>query len=564
MRAVTDIITRRQPAARRWHGWGYWVLLATACAVFLVMNLLTTLKEDDLAYSLVEGAWTPVASLADVLRSFGTHYIHSNGRLADLVAMLYCGLLGKMAFNVCNTLVFGSMLHLISVLATGRRSLLAVSLALAAVGTCYPVPGETMLWLAGSCNYMWAITASLLLVYGMRQADGRMGWGGDLLLAVGAFIAGAFNEATSFGFLLGLVLYYAFNRRRFSRAVLWALAGYSLGVALIVSSPGAWSRAAGGGIVYDLSLADLLSSRWFIFHEKMWRFYLPVLALALGLLALLSRRGSDVRQCVWTYLLIALALVMFVLGITHERAYAPLVTVALMIVIVVAHRLLDRWPWLRVAVVAVALALGAFTFMRGVKMLREYKAFDDAVIAGVVQAQDQAVLRERVFPGYSRFVKPMNFQSSHFFAHELIYRAYYGKTNVQFVGDSVYTRYHEGRLLDGAARLAMRCDRDGVVDSVMAVPGQDYMAVVLHADTLPCSFQTARYYLTSSDAGMTARERARREDYGLMTDYNPQGFYPLRYKGLNLLIFPLIDAHTSRIVFPVELGLDAPEASLVP
>ena len=63
---------------------------------------------------------------------------------------------------------------------------------------------------------------------------------------------------------------------------------------------------------------------------------------------------------------------------------------------------------------------------------------------------------------------------------------------------------------------------------------------------------------------MTEHEMKRRTDYGLVTDYNPQGFFPLRYQGHTLLIFPKLDRQTSHIVFPVALGLGAPEVTLTP
>jgi hypothetical protein len=110
-------------SVRRYHDAAYWALMIAACAVFLVMNVLTTIKEDDMAYSLIEGEWVPVHTLLDVLRSHANHFADANGRTANLVAALFCGLLGKTVFNICNTIVFGLMGHLLSLLTAGRRSL---------------------------------------------------------------------------------------------------------------------------------------------------------------------------------------------------------------------------------------------------------------------------------------------------------------------------------------------------------------------------------------------------------------------------------------------------------
>ena len=226
--------------------------------------------------------------------------------------------------------------------------------------------------------------------------------------------------------------------------------------------------------------------------------------------------------------------------------------------------MLGKWPWARGGAIAVCLALAAFTAIRGIGVLSAYKAYDDQTVAEIRQAPDQAILLQRQFGGYSRFVKPMNYISTEFFGHEVVYCAYYGKDNVQFVSDSVYCRYHSGRLLDGASPLPMTSAHEALADSVWTVDGQDYMAILLHVDTIPHTPQTARYYMSQPSSDMTPAERQRRANYGLVTDYNPKGFYPLMYQGHCLLIAPLPDSSTSRMVFPLEYGSDPAELCLTP
>ncbi len=539
----------------RWHDVAYWGLLVVAFAVMLVMNALTTFKEDDLAFTLIEGVWTPVRSFADLLQSHLTHYTGTNGRLADLVPELFGGLLGKTAFNVINALMFVLMAHLVSLLATGRRSLLGLSSFLTVVGTCYPVPGETMLWMAGSANYMWAITLSLALVLALKRAQGKpLGWGMALVWLLFGFVAGGFNEATSLGFLGGLMLFYAFNHRLFDRRVVVTLMGYALGIMLIASSPGAWNRMA-TDIALNLSPDDMLSSRWHIFMEKMWRFYLPLLAAAVGVFLLLRRRDRAViRQSVWTYVLVCSAAVMFALGLNHERAYAPLVTVAAIIVIQVVDFLLaGRWQRLRLLAVIALLGLCAFTYARGIIRLSQYKAYNEQVEREIAGAPGQAILLERQFDRYSRFIKPMNYMSTNYFGHEVIYRAYYGKENVQFVNDSVYHRYHEGRLLDGAQIWPMTAKNPDITGDVLRIPRQDYIAVTLRLDTLPATPQTARYSFEKAETALSQEELQRRQDYGLTTAYEPKGFFPLEYQGQRYLILPVPDSTITQIEIPMDI-----------
>jgi hypothetical protein len=541
----------------------YWGLLVVAFAVMLVMNVLTPFKEDDMGFTLIEGVWTPVRSLGDFLQSHLTHYSGTNGRLADLVPELFAGLLGKPLFNVFNAAVFAIMAHLVTLLSTGRRSLLALTAFLAIVGTCYPVPGETMLWMAGSANYMWAITLSLALAWYLQRHHGQsLGWGRMVLLFVVALVAGGFNEATSLGFLAGWILYYLFNREKLDRRSVVALTGYALGILLIFSSPGLWHRVS-TDLAMDMTPADMLASRWHIFADKMWRFYLPIVALALGIILLLSRRGRVIKCSLWTYVFLCLALFMFALGLHHERAYSPLATVAVIIILAVADVVLaGRWQRLRQVAVVLALGLTIFTYARGVRVLSQYKAYNDQAVAEITASPRQAVLQQRQFDGYSRFIKLMNYMSTNYFAHELVYCAYFDKDNVQFVGDSVYRRYHEHRLLDGATVWPVKTDAPHVTGDVLRIPGQDYMAVTLLLDTIPHTPQTARYLFTDPDATLSAQEHQYRREEGLTTDYSPMGFYPLEYQGRRYLILPVPDSTITSIEIPLDYSATPPVVTL--
>ena len=539
------------PAAKRWHDIAYWTLLAVACAVFFVLNLWTSFKEDDMEFSLLRNV-----GFMDFLRSQYEHFMMSNGRCADFFATLFCAFLGKSAFNVCNTLVFGLMAHLLSLLGTGRRSVLALVMFITVVGTCYPVPGQTLLFVAGACNYMWAITSSLLVVYLLQRLHGaKLGFLKLALLMLLAFVAGNFNEATSFGFLGGLVLYYVFNRDKLDRNARWTLLAYFLGVLLIVASPGAWDRAARGGINVGSGFAELLASRCFIFAEKMVRIITPIIAVAVGVVALIWKGWRPVRQCVWTYVVICLAGLMFALGYLFERAYSPLSTVAFIIVVMAADYLLSHrgpWRWIRLLTIIFGLALSVFAYSRSMPVLHDLKVFEDNIASEIKAAPRHAILHEHRFNGYSRFAIPLSYVSATYFSRESTYCAYFDKDNVQFVDDSVYVRYYSGRLLDGAHLMPLESDRPEIADTVLCFPGQNHMIVVLNVDTLPPTPQIANYYLSQPDETLSEEDRQFRANRGMDASFNTKGFYPLYYQGKHLLVFPLVTEATSHIVIQLD------------
>ena len=547
-----------QSATKRWLDIAYWLLMLAACAVFLVLNIWTSFKEDDMEFSLLHNA-----GFVEFWRAQMDHYLTSNGRCADFFATVFCAFLGKPAFNVVNTLVFGLMAHLVVLLSAGRRSVMVLALFVAAVGLWFPVPGQTMLFVAGSCNYMWAITASLLLVYLLRRYHGtRPGWWKTALIVLLAFVAGDLNEATSFGFFAGMVLYYCFNRKQLDRLAVMALVAYLLGLLLIVASPAVWARVAFGDLKVNMGFKELLMSRSYIFAKMMARIVLPVLAVLTGIVVLFWKGLKPLRQCLWTYVLPCLVLLMFALGYLYDRAYAPMATVAFIIVAMALNTLLARCRWGRLAVIALCLAVSGWVFPVEMKVLHELKAFEDTIDGEIRRAPRHAILHERRFHRSGRFATPLRYSSTDFFNREPTYCAYYGKDNVQFVDDSVYVRFHSGHLLDGAMRLPLLSDRPDVADTVLSVPGQNYMVVVLNVDTLLPTFQVANYYLAKPESSLSADEKRFRDRHGLAADFEPRGYYPLYYQGKHLLVFPLIDDATSHIVFPLGYDNDLGELTL--
>ena len=196
------------------------------------------------------------------------------------------------------------------------------------------------------------------------------------------------------------------------------------------------------------------------------------------------------------------------------------------------------------------------------RALKDYKAYEDRTMSEIAAAPRQAILRERRFDRENRFVTALRYVSSEFFVRENIYCAFYDKDNVQFVSDSVYDRYHAGRLLDGAEVMPWTSDHPDLIGNLLAFPGQDYLVAELCVDSLPFTSQQARYYNAPEGEVLTEKELAYRRRYGLSTDYTPCGFYPLRYQGKLLLIFPILDEGISHVVFPIDDNLPPSEVTL--
>ena len=532
--------------SRRWGDVFYWVLLIGGCALFLLLNFYTTIKEDDIFHSTIGGGSTrPINNLLDVLRSWVAYYQY-DARMANIISFTFNGILGKGVFNVCNTLVFGLMAHLLGRMATGRNSVMALVILFTYMVTAMPVPGETLFWETGSFNNLWNVTASMsLIAYLLWHRDSRPAWWKCVALLLLSMFIGGINEGTTFGVFGGLLLYYLFNRSKVDRTVAVIMTGYLLGILLLLTCPGAWDRAS-LEVSHQAGTLSLVLDRCRLLVNKSLAYATPLAAL-LFLLVALFRYGfrKTLASTPWPFIFLVQLAFVFVVGKDQPRLFFPVSMTALIIVVMAVALLSRRLKWLPLVVVVTGLAICLKLYPGNISTMRSYQAFFNQVDNDIRQAPDsQVVLNERVFNGYSRFIKYFNFESWNFLIREETLCRYYGKENIQFIPDSIYARFHEGRLMDGARPMPFSAPNCPEVVEVSAVPGHQYMAVKLRQDTVSCSYQLALAY------GKDGSSRL------------PVPYFPLLCDGHEYIIFPVIDNDVDKLVFS-PFALDGEEIDLI-
>lgn len=157
------------------------VILTVAFLMAFIYNVLTPYMSDDLWYH--PGEWI---SWGEVWAKTWTNYMTWNGRLVPQFLMALSLNVPKMLFNIVNSLMFvalgwliyvniiwfvsagversmpgsihGSMLGAI----TGpKRAPFLLALVYLAIWNLGIDPGQTLLWIGGTCNYLWATVISL-------------------------------------------------------------------------------------------------------------------------------------------------------------------------------------------------------------------------------------------------------------------------------------------------------------------------------------------------------------------------------------------------------------------
>lgn len=233
-----------------------YLLIIGIAVIFYLLNVFTPLLNDDYTYAFIFGSYNRISSVADVFVSQYLHWFMWGGRsIAHVFAQSFI-LIGKPFFDVLNTIVYIFFSLLIYYHASGSfkfyKNLVLYSLIHIALWYTLPAWGENLLWLTGSCNYLWTSTIVLAflvpyrnsLVDGVKRKDSVLY---VILMSLGGLLAGWSNENTSivvFLFLLAYVVFFYIKKRKFA---IWEIMGISfflIGLLLLFIAPGNYIRAA--------------------------------------------------------------------------------------------------------------------------------------------------------------------------------------------------------------------------------------------------------------------------------------------------------------------------------
>ncbi len=296
------------------------LLAATITALFWALNHFQPLSADDYAYAFIWGTSERVTCLADILTSQCAHWLEWSGRFVAHCLAQYFLMQDKLLFDVANTLVLLAVCAGITQLVVGKEQpgkWVAFSLILSLFVLLVPATGATLIWLDGSCNYLWS---ALLVVWLLRLALSPA-LSCRLLALLVAPLAGNSQEGISIAlvcFLACRVLLEMFHQRRFS-PLLWAtLALTTAGLALNLMAPGTLAKMAtvdtitssGQSSTAGLVLAALSWTLKSLAVEHVYAeasLYPVLLMLLFALTQLLRRRqlGLDQRNSLALCLLVA-------------------------------------------------------------------------------------------------------------------------------------------------------------------------------------------------------------------------------------------------------------------
>ena len=226
-------------------------MLAVACSFVMiyVYNVFTPLMSDDLLFDT-----SIYHSFMDILKQEYWQYMNWNGRSVLQILTKIFTILPKSVFDICNSMCYVAAMLVIYWNIKGKKSydiFLYVLINLCVWVFCVDF-SQTILWLAGACNYLWGIFIILSFIavyryYLEKGAEIKNKVLAGILLFVTGMLAGWGNENTSGGAILIILLFtakYYYENKKVEKIMLSGIIGSVIGFLFLLLAPGNAVRSA--------------------------------------------------------------------------------------------------------------------------------------------------------------------------------------------------------------------------------------------------------------------------------------------------------------------------------
>ena len=221
----------------------FFIIIVLSFVAVLIYNMLTPLMSDDLLFDT-----SIYHSIGDVFKEEYKQYMSWNGRSVLQLILRFSMLMPKSVFNVLNSLCYVGTTIFIYWNIKGRKKYDVFLLTL--INLCIWVFcvdfSQTILWLAGACNYLWGVFIilgyiALYRYYLEKDSTIKKPWLVGILLFVTGVLSGWGNENTSGGMILIVLLLtakYYFENKKIEKVMLAGILGNFVGFAFLLLAPG--------------------------------------------------------------------------------------------------------------------------------------------------------------------------------------------------------------------------------------------------------------------------------------------------------------------------------------
>ena len=293
-----------------------WLLGAIFLVSILYLNWTYSFSSDDCVYALssvqpTNGVRPPLGTIEN---AWLENWHDGHRPVVHIFVRIFTGCFDKWVFNFANTAMMGIFVFCVFRLAKRRFSIDFHSLSLLLFLVFFVLcKGESYLWCAGSVNYLWAGTGSLLFCVIVEKLEhGDRSWPSIALYSLIALIAGWLQEAFVLPICSALIVYYLLNCKSVTVKKLIVLLFYMIGVVLLVRIAGRRASTIPSFSVASfcmtlLKIAVAIKAVWILMAAFLFRkdkkafvarnlFPLLVVGASICMIAIIGFNGE---RCLW-------------------------------------------------------------------------------------------------------------------------------------------------------------------------------------------------------------------------------------------------------------------------
>lgn len=255
-----------------------YIVLAIIFLFTLLLNALTPIIADDFGYSLNLDK-EHLRGIKDIINFQIIHYQYWGGRSVAHTLVQFFLWLPKWVFNICNSLCFTLLIYLIYRIAKQDKkdNLYLLGIIFFALYFITPVFGQNILWLTGSCNYLWTTTIIVFIINLYLSKGNDMVIYKILIFFLG-IVAGWTNENTAVGLIIVLTILTFLEQKKNKKFSSWrilGLIGSIIGFIIMIIAPGNYLRS--DSYQEELSLIAKLFHRFLNCTVGIFKYLYPLL-----------------------------------------------------------------------------------------------------------------------------------------------------------------------------------------------------------------------------------------------------------------------------------------------
>ncbi len=361
------------------------ILAGLAVLVCMISAWVVWLGDDIFfAFNLAVSDWLDkVDTFGEIIESQAYYYMNRNGRfVTHCVVQFFSGFAGQMPFALLNAAMWVAFVLVLARLSgvnwrqSPRGVLVLAILSFVCLRTQFTPPTQV--------NYIWAMTAALLIVEQFFSTAARPRWYALPALAVCSFLAGWGQESFSSGLAAAMWIYAVFHLRTMTWRQWSIVVPFTAGMLCLCLAPGNFAKL---GTLSSLHITPVATA-YFL--------RATYLLMALVLVLLVTHRVSLSRlyrqEAFWFNAMFFMMVFNLIVRVYCNRQLFGIEVVSIILLV----KLLRRYPltyaaWVKKAGVALLVALLALVVVDDFNKIAERRAVVDK-IARLYQASPDGVV----------------------------------------------------------------------------------------------------------------------------------------------------------------------------